>query len=46
MRESVVVDQDPITKSQKYYDEDGDLEIVTSDNVLFKIHAYYLQASS
>jgi hypothetical protein len=33
-------------RSKRYYDETGDLEIISSDNVLFKIHAYYLQASS
>lgn len=33
-------------KSDKYYDEKGDLEIVSSDGVLFKIHAFYLQSSS
>lgn len=29
-----------------YYDQEGDLEIVTSDNVLFKIHAYEFQSAS
>jgi hypothetical protein len=32
--------------SERYYDEEGDLEILSSDNVLFKLHAYQLQASS
>jgi hypothetical protein len=34
------------TKSEKYYDDEGDLEILSSDNVLFKLHAYHFQASS
>lgn len=32
--------------SETYYDDEGDLEIVSSDNVLFKLHAYQLQSSS
>lgn len=32
--------------SKDYYDPEGDLEILSSDNVLFKLHAYRLQASS
>jgi hypothetical protein len=34
------------TRSDEYYDEDGDLEIVSSDNVLFRLHAFRFQASS
>lgn len=34
------------TRSTDYYHETGDLEILSSDNVLFKVQAYYLQASS
>lgn len=34
------------TKSEHYYDDEGDLEILSSDNVLFKLHAYQFQASS
>lgn len=30
----------------RHSDEDGDLEIVASDNVLFKIHLYEMQAAS
>lgn len=33
-------------KSYDHYDGTGDLEIMTSDGVLFKVHAYYLQAVS
>lgn len=49
---STPVQQDEIeetskpAKSEKYYDESGDLELLSSDNVLFRIHAYRLQASS
>jgi len=32
--------------SENYYDSEGDIEILSSDNVLFKLHAYRLQASS
>lgn len=46
-------DQEPkVTKDrvlqhhEKHYDENGDLEIVTSDSVLFKIHSYEMQAAS
>lgn len=34
------------TRSERYYDESGDVELLSSDNVLFKLHAYRLQASS
>lgn len=33
-------------KSDKFYDETGDVEIVSSDGTIYKIHSYYLQASS
>ena len=33
-------------RSSQYYDEEGDIEIVSSDNVVFKLPAYRLQASS
>lgn len=33
-------------KSDKYYDDKGDLEIISSDGVLFKVHAFYLQSVS
>ena len=32
--------------SENYYDSEGDIEILSSDNLLFKLHAYRLQASS
>lgn len=35
-----------VTKAEKYHDEDGDLEIVSSDGVTFRVHAYVLQAAS
>ena len=31
---------------ETYYYEDRDLEILTSDNVLFKVQSYELQAAS
>jgi hypothetical protein len=34
------------TKSENYYDDQGNLEILSSDNVLFRLHAYRFQASS
>jgi hypothetical protein len=34
------------TESADYYDATGDLQLLSSDNVLFRIHAYRLQASS
>jgi hypothetical protein len=34
------------TESTQYYDATGDLQLLSSDNVLFRIHAYRLQASS
>lgn len=34
------------SRSETYHDEEGDLEIVASDNVLLKIHTFYLQAAS
>lgn len=33
-------------QSENYHDIEGDLEILSSDNVLFKLHAYRFQASS
>ena len=33
------------THSEIYYDVDGDLEILSSDKVLFKLPAYLLQGS-
>lgn len=33
-------------KSEEYYDPQGDLEILSSDGVLFKVHAYTMQAGS
>ena len=33
-------------KSEKHYKEDGDLEIISSDDIRFKIYAYQLQATS
>jgi hypothetical protein len=33
-------------RSEKHYDEGGDVEIVSSDGVAFKVKAFYLQASS
>lgn len=33
-------------KSEKYYDEEGDLEIISSDGVTFKVNAYILQTCS
>jgi hypothetical protein len=33
-------------KSAKYYDNEGDLDIISSDDVHFKISAYYLQGAS
>lgn len=33
-------------KSKQYYDEEGDLEIVSSDGVTFKVNAYILQTFS
>lgn len=35
-----------ITQSPDYFDEEGDLEIISSDRVKYKIPAFYLQASS
>ena len=35
-----------ITQSPDYYDEEGDLEFISSDRVKYKIPAFYLQASS
>lgn len=29
-----------------FYDEKGDLEILTNDDCLFRVHAYQLQAAS
>lgn len=40
-----VEDAEP-TRSDRYHDESGDIELLSSDNVLFKLHAYNLQASS
>jgi len=34
------------SQSKDYYDEKGDLEISSSDGMMFKVHAYRLQASS
>jgi hypothetical protein len=34
------------TNSNDHYNEEGDLEIISSDGVVFKLHAYRLQASS
>ena len=33
-------------KSPDYYDEEGDLEIISSDGVAFKLQAFHLQAAS
>jgi len=38
--------ENEIMQSPDYYDEEGDLEIISSDRVKFKISAFYLQASS
>lgn len=32
--------------SEWFFDPDGDLEILSSDNVLFKVHAFHLQSAS
>lgn len=42
---SDIVSKDPV-RSSVYFEEDGDLEIVSSDNVLFRIHAYHMQSVS
>lgn len=34
------------TRSEHFFDEDGDVEILSSDNVLFKVKSYHLQAGS
>lgn len=36
----------PITHHEHHYHDDGDLEIVSSDNVLFKVHSCEMQAAS
>lgn len=33
-------------RSKKYYDETGNVEIISSDGVRFKIQSYHLQAFS
>jgi len=33
-------------KSDNYYDEEGDLEMISSDGIAFKFPAFYLQAAS
>jgi hypothetical protein len=35
-----------VTRSEESFEEDGDLEILSSDGILFRIHAYRFQASS
>jgi hypothetical protein len=35
-----------LRKSTKFYDEEGDLKIVSSDGEVFRAHAYHFQASS
>ena len=34
------------TVSDKYNSEDADIRLITSDNVLFKVHSYQLMAAS
>jgi hypothetical protein len=34
------------TVSDKYKSEDADISIISSDNVLFKVHSYRLMAAS
>lgn len=41
-----ILEDQVLQHHQRYYDDGGDLEIVTSDNVLFKIHSYEMQAVS
>jgi hypothetical protein len=33
-------------KAVRHYDKEGDVEIVSSDKVVFKLPAYHLQAAS
>lgn len=33
------------SKSAKYNDETADVELVSSDNVVFKVHSYYLKSA-
>jgi hypothetical protein len=35
-----------LSKSPDHYDPEGDLDIISSDNVVFKVHAYHFKASS
>lgn len=33
-------------KSDMYYDDEADLEILSADGVLFRVHSYHLQSGS
>jgi hypothetical protein len=37
---------EPLERACDFYNEDGDLIIISSDKVAFKLPAFYLQASS
>lgn len=37
---------DTPTRSTKYYDEAGEVEVISSDNIAFRVPAYRVQASS
>lgn len=48
---SVSATPQPLTKEipktcDAYDDEDADIELISSDNVLFKVHSYRLQCAS
>lgn len=38
--------KEPLKTSEAYDDEDADIELISSDNILFKVHSYRLQCAS
>ena len=38
--------EQPQTTSDSYDSEDADIELISSDNVIFRVHSYRLQCAS
>ena len=45
-QDKVDKERKPPTMSKKYNSDDADISIISSDNILFKVHSYRLMTAS